>query len=201
MSNDPLKGLLSLNMPCVRQSGGIRKILNGGSKLNQANFRTITHRCALSGQSGRGQMDNEMRELLEKQFSKIDERFTKMDERFTGMDERFDQINEKFVKIDERFTGMDEKFTGMFAENKRYFGIIAEELGHQIQQVAEGIMNVDEKLDREVTALRHDMQLGFDETKAMIKFSYADLDRRVRTLEDTVFSLHTRMERLEMGQA
>lgn len=33
-----------------------------------------------------------------------------------------------------------------------------------------------------------------------IKFSYAELDRRMRTLEETVFSLQTRVERLEARQ-
>jgi hypothetical protein len=39
------------------------------------------------------------------------------------------------------------------------------------------------------------------ELGAMIRFSYAELDRRVRTLEDAVMSLRGRMERLEARQA
>ena len=38
------------------------------------------------------------------------------------------------------------------------------------------------------------------ELGAMIKFSYAELDRRVRSPEETVLSLQTRMERLEGRQ-
>jgi len=42
---------------------------------------------------------------------------------------------------------------------------------------------VDTKIDREVGALREEMRTEFAETKAMIRFSYAELDSRVRRLE------------------
>lgn len=67
-------------------------------------------------------------------------------------------------------------------EIKRYFGVVAEGLGNDIRQVAEGVANVDEKLDREITAFRQDMKAEFGEVKAMIKFSYAEFDRRLTTV-------------------
>lgn len=39
------------------------------------------------------------------------------------------------------------------------------------------------------------------ELGAMIRFSCAEIDRRVRTLEDAVLSLRGRLERLEARQA
>jgi hypothetical protein len=48
------------------------------------------------------------------------------------------------------------------------------------------------------------MDRGFADTQAMIKFSHAELDRRMRTIEDshraleaTVVDLQARVERLE----
>lgn len=41
------------------------------------------------------------------------------------------------------------------------------------------------------------MERGFADTQAMIKFSHAELDRRVRTLEEDVASLEARVDRLE----
>ena len=53
-------------------------------------------------------------------------------------------------------------------------------------------------------AIEQRMDLGFADTQAMIKFSHAELDRRVRymeqtlqTLEDRFVGLQTRVDRLE----
>jgi len=85
-------------------------------------------------------------------------------------------------------------------EIKRHFGGVAEGLGHKIQLVAEGVVNLNEKFDREIAALRQEMKSEFSEVKAMIKFSYAELDSRVRAVEETVLSLQARLERLEARQ-
>ena len=81
-------------------------------------------------------------------------------------------------------------------EIKRHFSIVAEGLEHKIQLVAEGITNVDEKLER----FRQEVKEEFKETRSMIKFSYAELDRRVAVIEDEVMSLKNRVERLEARQ-
>ncbi len=41
------------------------------------------------------------------------------------------------------------------------------------------------------------MERGFAETQAMIKFSHAELDRRVSKLEQSFADLQARIERLE----
>ena len=78
-------------------------------------------------------------------------------------------------------------------EIKRHFSVVAEGLEHKIQLVAEGITNVDEKLER----FRQEVKEEFKETRSMIKFSYAELDRRVAVIEDEVMSLKSRLDRLE----
>jgi len=90
------------------------------------------------------------------------------------------------------------------AETRRHFDVTAERLQSSIHLVAENVERVDQKLDRETAAIREEMRRGFADTQAMIKFSHAELDRRVRTLEDghrtleeTVADLQARVERLE----
>ncbi len=78
-------------------------------------------------------------------------------------------------------------------EIKRHFGVVAEGLERKIQLVAEGVATLNDKLDHHMEENR----AQFEEVKAMIRFSYAELDRRLRTLEETVISLQTRVERLE----
>lgn len=81
-------------------------------------------------------------------------------------------------------------------EIKRHFGVVAEGLEHKIQLVAEGVANLDEKLER----FRQEVTEEFKEVKSMIKFSYTELDRRMTTIEGEVSSLKSRMERLEARQ-
>ena len=81
-------------------------------------------------------------------------------------------------------------------EIKRHFSVVAEGLEHKIQLVAEGITNVDEKLEH----FRQEVKEEFKETRSMIRFSYAELDRRVVAIEGEVMSLKNRVERLEAHQ-
>lgn len=106
-------------------------------------------------------MDRETREFLEQEFGAIDEKFSGIDQRLAGIDEKFSRIDEQFE------------------ETKRCFGVVAEGLRNEIRQVAEGVVNVDEKLER----FRQDVDEQFTEVKTLGKVSYGDLDRRVRTLE------------------
>lgn len=58
-------------------------------------------------------------------------------------------------------------------EIKRHFDVTAESLRNEIRQVAEGLKNLDEKFEREIAEFRTEVRGGFDEVKAMIKFSHA----------------------------
>ena len=150
-----------------------------------------------------------------------------------------DEIRRLGQLLDEKMSGVDRRFD----ELHRHFDVVAENLQGQIQQVAEGVVLGNERLDRvEVrldgvdgrldhfeTAVRADfaqveqraerfetevraefVQVGqraerfetavradFSEVKSMVKLSFAELDRRLTTLESTVHDLTGRLERLE----
>jgi hypothetical protein len=78
-------------------------------------------------------------------------------------------------------------------EIKRHFGLVAEDLRGDIRLVAEG----QQGLRRELDTFRGDVTREFDETRALIRLSYGELDRRVRGLESEVADLRTRLERVE----
>jgi hypothetical protein len=63
-------------------------------------------------------------------------------------------------------------------EIKRHFCVVAEGLRSEIRVVAEGLTAFREESKRDNTALRQEMRPEFDEVKAMIRFSHAELDRR-----------------------
>ena len=150
-----------------------------------------------------------------------------------------DEIRRLGQLLDEKMSGVDRRFD----ELHRHFDVVAENLQGKIQQVAEGVVlgnerldrvearldGVDSRLDRFETAVRADfaqveqrterfetavradfaqmeqraerfetaVRADFSEVKSMVKLSFAELDRRLTTLESTVHDLSSRLERLE----
>ena len=83
------------------------------------------------------------------------------------------------------------------AQTRRHFEVVAERLESEIRLVNEHVAMVDQKIERGVRNVQEQMDRGFQETQAMIKFSHAELDKRTRTLENTVAGHEARLERLE----
>jgi predicted nuclease with TOPRIM domain len=77
-------------------------------------------------------------------------------------------------------------------EIKRHFNVVAEGLRSEIRTVAEGLAT-NEKIDRLESHLADEL----NEIKAMIRLSFGELDRRMRSLEGDVASLRARLEKLE----
>ena len=87
---------------------------------------------------------------------------------------------------------------------RRHFDVTTEGTRHEIRLNAEKVVLLDEELHREAADIRSEIRTGFADTQAMIKFSHAELDRRVRSLEGSHRALEegfsdllARVERLE----
>jgi hypothetical protein len=85
-----------------------------------------------------------------------------------------------------------QEFAG---ETRRQFEIVAESLRREIRQVAEGVALTNESID----SVGRRMDSEFAEVKAAMKFSFAELDRRIGSLEAGFRSLDARVKRLETG--
>ena len=107
-------------------------------------------------------MDKELKEFLDKKFSRVDER------------------------IDETTEGAVHRFQ-----------IITEKLEDKIQQIAEGVTNLNQKFDRRLDEMNHSMEQRHQDLLWAIKFSYAELDGRIKTLEVQLKQLDERVRRLE----
>ena len=90
------------------------------------------------------------------------------------------------------------------AETQQFFAAAAEGLRREIQLVAEGVNGAREALSLEAADIREEVRRTASETQAMIKFSHAELDRRISMLEQTqnklesaLADLEARIERLE----
>ena len=77
------------------------------------------------------------------------------------------------------------------------FHVISEVFISQVKQVAEGVANVDEKLDRRFNQLKAEIQETRQEVLAAVKFSYAELDKRITTLEKEFLELKHRVEKIK----
>jgi uncharacterized protein YceH (UPF0502 family) len=78
-------------------------------------------------------------------------------------------------------------------EIKRHFGIVAEGLQDEIRTVAEG----QQAHREEFHSFRGEVAREFEETRALVRLSYGQIDRRVRTLETEMADLRERLERVE----
>ncbi|WP_447969988.1 hypothetical protein [Nitrospira sp. M1] len=118
-------------------------------------------------------------------------------EKFEALDTKFDKIDTKFDAIDSKFEHIQQHIDVKAVENRRHFEVVAEGLRSDIQQIAEGHQVLLDGQNRiEVRFLERVNEVE-RELGAMIKFSYADLDRRIHNLEDTVSTLTSRIEHIE----
>ena len=83
------------------------------------------------------------------------------------------------------------------AETRRHFDVSNEAMRHEIRLLAEGLASLGERVSREIGRLDEKMDQGFANTQAMIRFSHAELDKRVRTMEGELNELRSRVDRLE----
>ena len=118
-----------------------------------------------------GKMEKELKEYLDKNFARL------------GSKEELNDLKGDVRGIEERVI--------------HQFHIITEGLREDVKQVAEGVMNVNEKLERVRQELKIEIQETRQEVLAAIKFSYAELDRRITVLESEVNDLKRRVEKIE----
>jgi hypothetical protein len=118
-------------------------------------------------------------------FEAIDVRFEAIDVRFETIDTRFESADAKFDAADTRMRERFEVFEARLrahidtraAETRRHFDVVGDGLQSQIQVVAEGVVALDEKVER----FRGEVQENF-----------ARVDRRLLHLETRVSGLEHR---------
>ena len=140
----------------------------------------------------------EFLELLEEFSEKnLDPKFQKIDTRFEKIDQRFEKIDAKFEKIDERFEKVNSQISEFKNEIIHQFHVISEDVISKVQLVAEGLVNLDEKLNRRMDNFEKRNEEQHKDILAAVKFSYAELDKRITTLESEVKDLKLRMDKIE----
>jgi ABC-type phosphate transport system auxiliary subunit len=91
----------------------------------------------------------------------------------------------------------DKKLVDFKEEIIHRFHLISEDVISKVQQVAEGVINLDGKFDRRLDRLDTKIDEKHQDVLAAIKFSYAELDRRIMNLETELQLLKHRVEQIE----
>lgn len=92
-------------------------------------------------------------------------------------------ITESRFHTDEIASTLRDEIHRSAQETRRYFDVVAEGLRQETRLLAEGFAMVDGKIDRLGETLRAELAAESAETRAMIKLSYVELDRRLSALE------------------
>ena len=107
-------------------------------------------------------------------------------------------IGKKFDEVDRHLDQMATKdeLESKLAETRRHMGVLIEAVRDDVRQLAEGLAETNQRLDR----FEQKVEAEFVETRAMIRVSYAQLDRRIQDLEGNYALLSERVERLESSR-
>ena len=106
-------------------------------------------------------------------------------------------LQDRFDNMDRRIEGFDQKIGQIKEEIIHQFHVSSEDVISKVQLVAEGVTNLDEKFTREISGFRKENERAHNEIMAMIKFSYAELDRRISSLEIEFQELKRRVDEIE----
>jgi len=109
-----------------------------------------------------------------------------LDRRFEAVDGRFEAVDRRFVEMDRRFEELRAEMRAGHAETRRHFDVMAEDLKSRIQLVAEGVLLVDEKLER---------------FRAEVHERFEAVDRRFEAVDQRFLRLETRVGALEVTVA
>ncbi|HEV7574364.1 MAG TPA: hypothetical protein VGQ21_22930 [Thermoanaerobaculia bacterium] len=120
---------------------------------------------------------------METRFDQVDSRFEKIDVRLEQIDVRLEKVDARFGEVDARAAGLKQHIDQIAVQMKMDFGLAVEAMRTDVQRVADGVLMVNAKLDREAADIRAEMRQGFADTQAILRFSHSQLADRVTALE------------------
>ncbi len=137
------------------------------------------------------QIDQKMTNLEDRMDHKITSLEGRIDQKMTSLEGRMDQkmeslegrIDQKMASLEDR---MDQKMTSLELRVIDQFHILSEGLMDQIKLLAEGHAGVIDRLnsiDKRLDYMEKENERQHLETRAIVKLSFSELDRRLTDLE------------------
>lgn len=124
-------------------------------------------------------MEQDLLAFLKQSFSSINERFAAMEKRSDAMEERFAAMEARVTQQIQAFRQETaERFENLETE-VREVHIVVEDIQGKVQLTTEGIMNVNEKLDRH----RDEVSQRFNGLESLMRDSNRAVASRVNRLE------------------
>ena len=99
------------------------------------------------------------------------------------LDTRFRETNQQVAGLREELVSFREETSQRLERVEtevRHAHVKVEDLQGQVRLLAEGVMSSEEKLQ----AFRTEVKQDFDDTRSLMRSAYAQVDRRVHSLED-----------------
>src|SRR5687767_3570391 len=125
-------------------------------------------------------MDPETHEYLEQlrgEFAAMRGEFAAMREE---MGSRFRAIDSRFDGVDSRFDSVDRRIEAEHETTRRYFDVVAEDLRHDLQAVAEGVLSNTRAIDE----LRFDVYRDMNARFGTVDLAFVDVQRQLAELRD-----------------
>jgi hypothetical protein len=86
--------------------------------------------------------------------------------------------------LDGKVDALPGQVTVTAKETRRHFEVVAEDLRHDLQGLAEGIEGLDSRADARTDAFRVELKQEIGEVRTLVTASYRELDRRLTRLEE-----------------
>jgi chromosome segregation ATPase len=122
-------------------------------------------------------------EHVDARLDQVDARLDQVDTRLGQVDARLENVDMRFDQVDARADGLKQHIDQIAVQMKMDFGLAVEAMRTDVQRVADGVLMVNAKLDREAADIRAEMRQGFADTQAILRFSHSQLADRVTALE------------------
>lgn len=121
-------------------------------------------------------MDQELIAYLDTRFRETNQQIAGLREEFAGFRE---ETSQRLERVETRLEGVETRLEKVATE-VGYAHVKIEDLQGQVRLLAEGVMSSEEKLQ----AFRAEVKQDFEDTRSLMRSAYAQVDRRVHSLED-----------------
>jgi chromosome segregation ATPase len=164
-------------------------------KLVAEGVVTVNEKLERTRQELKEEIDNKTQPIA-RAVLELSGKVVALDGKVVSLDDRVVALDGKVVSLDDRVVALDGKVVSLDDRVVALDGKVAA-LDGKVTALDGKVTVLDRKVDRIHQELKTEIQETRQEILAAVKFSYAELDRRLTTLEKEFFELKLRVEKIE----
>jgi chromosome segregation ATPase len=167
--------------------GALREDFNRQFGMLREEFGTLREEFGtLRGEFGtlRGEFGTLREEFgtLREEFGTLRGEFGTLRGEFGTLREEVGTLRGEFGTLRGEFGALRQEVRDTAAETRRHFDVVAEDLRHDIRGIAEGVINLSERVDRLDSGLRTDMDERFAASHAVVRVAFHEVQREISDL-------------------